>query len=105
MKIWIVAGAALMIAGAACAQDAGPGPGPGRGGAVRQACRADIEKLCPGVQPGGGRVMQCMRQHTAEISDPCKSAMMSARGNRRGQQGAPPSDGPPPDSPPSQPQS
>ncbi len=91
MKLWIFAGAALLIAGSAFAQ---PADG-GGGGAVRQACQPEIEKLCAGIQPGGGRIMQCIRQHRAEVSDTCRSAMRSARANH-GAQGAPPPDGAPP---------
>jgi hypothetical protein len=36
------------------------------------ACKADIEKFCKGVQPGQGRIVQCMKQHEAEFSPACK---------------------------------
>ena len=35
-------------------------------------CKADIEKFCKGVQPGQGRIIQCMKQHEAEFSPACK---------------------------------
>jgi Cysteine rich repeat len=47
--------------------------------AVRSACQADIEKLCPGVQQGGGRILQCLRGKQDQISDGCKTAMQSVR--------------------------
>jgi Cysteine rich repeat len=47
--------------------------------ALRSACAADIEKLCPGIQPGGGRIMQCLKQHKTEVSDSCKQAIVKAR--------------------------
>ena len=46
---------------------------------VRAACEADVKKLCAGVQPGGGRILQCLAQHKAEVSDACKQAVMKAR--------------------------
>lgn len=39
------------------------------------ACKADAEKLCAGVQPGHGAIMQCLKQHEAELSAGCKSNM------------------------------
>jgi Cysteine rich repeat len=35
-------------------------------------CLHDAERLCKGVDPGGGRVTQCMRQHDAELSPACQ---------------------------------
>jgi hypothetical protein len=52
---------------------------PPPGGEVRGACKADIEKLCPGTQPGGGRIRECMKQHEADLSDACKQALAKAR--------------------------
>ena len=51
-------------------------------GAVAAACRQDVEKLCPGVQPGEGRIAACLREKRKEISDPCKSALKAERGKR-----------------------
>jgi hypothetical protein len=74
------AGLGLAAAGAAAAQDQPP-QGGGRA-AVRQACAADIQALCPGIQPGGGRLRECMRQNAAKLSDGCREALKSARGAR-----------------------
>ncbi|MFO1058567.1 MAG: cysteine rich repeat-containing protein, partial [Dongiaceae bacterium] len=38
------------------------------------ACAADAEKLCKGVQPGGGRIQACLKQHSAELSPACTAA-------------------------------
>jgi hypothetical protein len=46
---------------------------------LRAACAADVQKLCPGVQPGGGRIMQCLSEHKSEISESCKQAFLKAR--------------------------
>jgi hypothetical protein len=46
---------------------------------VRSACEADVAKLCAGIQPGGGRILQCLAQHKSEVSDACKQAVAKAR--------------------------
>jgi hypothetical protein len=89
MKLWIFAAVAVVFAGAAFGQPAGGGRG-----AVRAACQADIAKFCGGVERGGGRVMACMRDHQGDLSDGCRSAMMSARAARRANGGTPPPDAP-----------
>jgi hypothetical protein len=43
----------------------------------RGACRADVERLCKGVQPGGGAYGQCLRQHQSELSPECREHMAS----------------------------
>jgi len=52
-------------------------------GTVRAACSADIRTLCGGVQPGGGRIRQCMREKRDQLSQGCKSALIAARGQSR----------------------
>ena len=43
------------------------------------ACRADLQKLCKGVQPGGGRIAACLKQHESELSPGCRERMTEAR--------------------------
>ena len=43
------------------------------------ACRADVQKLCKGVQPGGGRIVACLKQHESEVSPGCKEHIAEAR--------------------------
>jgi hypothetical protein len=45
-------------------------PGPMQG-----ACLSDIKALCGSIQPGGGRIRDCMREHRAELSTACKVAI------------------------------
>ena len=41
------------------------------------ACNAELQRFCADVRPGGGRIMQCLRQHGAELSPTCKDAIAS----------------------------
>jgi hypothetical protein len=45
---------------------------------ARAACATDIQKLCTGVQPGGGRILACLKQHKDQVSDGCKQAVVKA---------------------------
>ncbi|MFY9758076.1 MAG: cysteine rich repeat-containing protein [Pseudolabrys sp.] len=38
-------------------------------------CAADIKAKCAGVQPGEGRIRDCLKTHVAEFSDPCKERL------------------------------
>jgi len=69
-----------LSADAALAADPSPGSGP------RAACRADVERLCPDVQPGGGRIAACLKKNEAQVSAACKDAIVNAR-QRRAPQG------------------
>ena len=91
MSLTRIAGlaAALTLTAFAVARAQTPDAPPAAGdhghgrGAVRQACGADIAKFCADVQAGGGRVMQCFKAHKDDLSDGCKSALMTMRAERR----------------------
>ena len=51
----------------------------------REACKDDMKKLCAGTQRGGGRIIQCMKQHEEELSPACKEQMDQHRGNQQKQ--------------------
>ena len=45
---------------------------------IAHACGGDIDRLCPGVPPGEGRIKACMKAHVSQLSAPCFDAMMGA---------------------------
>lgn len=63
----------LLLSGAAAARDANP---------AAQACKADYTKFCKSTQPGGGRIVECLKSHEAELAPACKSALEAARAKR-----------------------
>ena len=42
-----------------------------------------VQSLCPGVEPGGGRIMNCLRAHRDELPEPCLAAIGRMTLNRR----------------------
>jgi len=67
-----VAAITLLSSGVALAADAPGNTGP------RTACKPDVERLCPGMQPGGGRIKACLKQNAAQLSATCKEAIAKA---------------------------
>jgi hypothetical protein len=55
----------------------------GHGGGAMKACKPDRDKYCAGIEKGGGRVMACMKEHAAELSPGCKSALQAMRAARQ----------------------
>lgn len=52
-----------------------------------QACSGDIVQFCKEVQPGGGRIVKCLRGHDKELSSSCsaKLDMISKRFQKKGE--------------------
>ena len=48
---------------------------------ARAACGPDIQTLCAGVQPGGGRILACLKEHKDKVSDGCRKAVVKATQN------------------------
>jgi hypothetical protein len=46
-----------------------------QGQAFRAACEDDVLKLCGGVQAGGGRILNCLKQHEQELTPDCRAKM------------------------------
>jgi len=46
---------------------------------LRGACGPDVQRLCPGVQPGGGRIKACLMSKKDQMSVGCAKALMQAK--------------------------
>jgi len=40
-----------------------------------EACRADVEQFCKDVEPGGGRVVRCLKQNENKLSPACRDGL------------------------------
>jgi hypothetical protein len=43
-------------------------------------CKADVARLCPGVQMGGGRIIACLKEHKMEVGVGCAKALQAMKG-------------------------
>lgn len=39
------------------------------------ACKPDFEKFCQGVEPGGGRILECLAKHMSDLSPDCQKVV------------------------------
>ena len=46
--------------------------------ATERDCATDIQSLCAGVKPGGGRVLACLQSHAGELSVGCSTILSKA---------------------------
>ena len=42
---------------------------------VANECDADMEKYCGSIQPGEGRLLECLEKHDKKVSGRCKQAV------------------------------
>ena len=45
---------------------------------VTGACLSDAKSLCAGVQPGGGKIRDCLKSHVKDLSDGCQAVVLKA---------------------------
>jgi len=43
--------------------------------ALKTYCKSDIERLCPNVEPGGGRIKACLMAQKKELTVGCAEAL------------------------------
>ena len=79
--VTLLAALCLGLAGPAAAQQASGA----KAQALKQACAADYKALCSGVQPGGGRIIACLKQNADKLSPTCKQALGDAKAARQAQ--------------------
>ena len=51
------------------------------------ACKADIEKFCKGIKPGGGRLWACLKSNSDRLSKECKDHIASMKEQLKGKKG------------------
>jgi hypothetical protein len=78
----------LLASTQAFAQTALPGGTRGRG-MLREACKSDVASLCKDVQPGGGRIKECLQTNKDKLSQGCKDAIATMKARGAGEAGAP----------------
>ena len=66
LKNLLVISAALLLSGSSAVAQ----------GAAR-ACVADVQKICAGVEPGEGRIADCIKKHVGDLSEPCQKLLAS----------------------------
>jgi len=59
----------LSLAGSSLPAQAGP----------LDYCKADAERLCPGVPMGGGRIVGCLKEHKMDVSVGCAKAIQKIK--------------------------
>jgi hypothetical protein len=48
--------------------------------ALTEACASDAQQYCKDVKRGHGRVLRCLKDNEAKLSEGCRAAMQSAHG-------------------------
>jgi hypothetical protein len=50
--------------------------------ALEKYCKSDVERLCPGIEPGGGRIKDCLMKHKKEMSVGCAQALQELKNSK-----------------------
>ena len=66
--VFVVASGLLLLGSPAMAQQR----------AVAKTCANEVDTLCAGVQPGQGRLRECIMSRQADLSGPCRVAVNRA---------------------------
>ncbi|MBO0733077.1 MAG: cysteine rich repeat-containing protein [Methylocapsa sp.] len=49
---------------------------------LRTYCMSDIKRLCPGIEPGGGRIIKCLKANKNEMTVGCAQALQKLKAKR-----------------------
>ncbi|MGQ0446483.1 MAG: cysteine rich repeat-containing protein [Beijerinckiaceae bacterium] len=50
---------------------------------LKTYCMSDTERLCKGIEPGGGRLIQCLKSHEKEMSVGCAQALQKLKARKQ----------------------
>ncbi|HUB63574.1 MAG TPA: cysteine rich repeat-containing protein [Methylocella sp.] len=50
---------------------------------LRTYCKSDIERLCAGIEPGGGRIIKCLKANMKEMSVGCAQALQKLKAQKQ----------------------
>jgi hypothetical protein len=56
-----------------------PGSAHAQAGKPLAFCKADAARLCPGIAPGGGKLIGCLKQHENEVSIGCAKELKAVK--------------------------
>jgi Cysteine rich repeat len=67
-RVALIAMALAVVSSAALAQDSTR---------PRGACREDVQKLCAGIERGGGHILECLAGQKDKLSEECRKQVES----------------------------
>ena len=47
------------------------------------ACVEDVKRVCQAIEPGDGRILQCLQEHEQDLSEGCYQSLPKGRLNLR----------------------
>ena len=50
---------------------------------IKTYCMSDMERLCKGIEPGGGRILKCLKANKKEMSVGCAQALQKLKGKKQ----------------------
>ncbi|MGH6842283.1 MAG: cysteine rich repeat-containing protein [Methylocella sp.] len=50
---------------------------------LKTYCMSDIERLCKGIEPGGGRILKCLKANEKEMSVGCAQALQKLKAKKQ----------------------
>jgi Cysteine rich repeat len=49
---------------------------------IKTYCMSDIKRVCPGIEPGGGRILKCLKANKKEMSVGCAQALRKLKAKK-----------------------